>query len=59
MKAWYLSRTLWVNFVAVLVIIAQAYFGAEIAVDAEKQAVILALVNTVLRFRTNEKVTLR
>ena len=59
MKAWYASRTIWLNVVGILVVLAQAYFGTEIAVSPEKQAVILALLNTVLRFRTNEGVTLR
>jgi hypothetical protein len=57
MKAWWRSKTLWVNLVAGLALLAQSQFG--FVIDAEVQAAILAVVNLVLRLITNEAVGLK
>ena len=51
-KQWWHSKTLWVNSLAVVAIIAQGITGQEV-IDVEFQAVLLALVNLVLRRLTN------
>jgi len=54
MKSWYTSKTLWVNLLAIVGIIANSLWGIEL--DAEVQAAmatsILAVVNIVLRLIT-------
>jgi hypothetical protein len=54
-KSWYQSKTLWLNVIAVLALIAQSQFG--FIIDAEAQAGILAVVNMVLRAITNTGLT--
>lgn len=56
MKVWYRSKTLWVNLIAVVALIAQAQYGFVIA--PAEQVGILALINLVLRAITNEELTL-
>lgn len=55
-KAWWRSKTLWVNIVAGAVLLVQTQTG--FAVDPEIQAGFLALVNLVLRLVTKEPVGL-
>jgi len=52
-KKFYLSKTLWVNLIAIVGLVA---FGQE-AVGAEISGVILAGINMVLRLVTKENVT--
>lgn len=47
MKTWYASKTLWVNLVAIIALIAQSQFGYVIS--PEIQATILGAVNLLLR----------
>jgi hypothetical protein len=54
-KAWYLSKTLWVNAIALIAIIAQGATGFVIALEA--QAGLLVIVNLILRAITNEGLT--
>jgi len=58
MKSWYQSKTLWVNFIAVVAIILNFQFGFQL--DAETQAVVvttvLAVVNIVLRLFTDTEI---
>lgn len=56
-KAWWRSKTLWVNMVAGLALLAQSQFG--FVIDGEVQAAILTVVNLVLRLITNEAVGLK
>ena len=54
MKKWYLSKTLWVNIVALAAIIAQT--AAGFVIDPESQAAILAVINLILRAVTDEEI---
>ena len=54
MKQWLKSKTLWVNIIAVAVIIAQGQFGY--VVTPELQLSILAGINFVLRLVTKENI---
>ena len=46
-KHWYSSRTLWVNGIAALALLAQTKYG--FVIDAEAQAAILIVLNIILR----------
>lgn len=54
-KKWYLSKTLWVNLIAIIAIAAQGITGKEV-INVELQASILAGVNMVLRLITKQPV---
>ncbi|TSA13570.1 MAG: hypothetical protein D4R73_00660 [Deltaproteobacteria bacterium] len=56
-KAWWRSKTLWVNVVAGAALLAQSQFG--FVIDGEVQAAILTVVNLALRLITNEPVGLK
>jgi hypothetical protein len=56
-KAWWRSKTLWVNVVAGMALLAQSQFG--FVVDGEIQGAILTLINLALRLITNEPVGLK
>jgi len=53
-KAWYLSKTVWLNGIAMVAILAQAMVGF-IMTPAEEMA-ILTVANLVLRAYTNEPI---
>jgi len=53
-KTWYTSKTLWVNAIAIVAIIAQGQFG--FIIDPMAQMAILGLVNMVLRIITGEDI---
>ena len=53
MKKWYLSKTFWVNIIAIIAIIAQQQFGHPI--NADVQIYLLSAINLVLRTLTKEK----
>lgn len=53
-KPWYLSRTLWLNFLAIAAMFVQSATG--FAISPEEQAAILAVVNIFLRFLTKEEI---
>ncbi len=54
-KVWFASKTLWVNFIAVIAAVASA-FGLDLGLDPESQVAIvggvMAVVNIMLRFAT-------
>ena len=50
-KGWWQSKTVWVNIVAGIALIAQSVTGTQI-LDADTQAAVLAVINIVLRFAT-------
>jgi len=52
-KKWYLSKTLWMNLVALAAMIIQSQYGFVIA--AEEQAAIIVVANIILRGITNEQ----
>ena len=54
MKQWYTSKTMWVNFIALLALFAQSQFG--FVIDAEAQAAILVVINLILRAVTGSPV---
>jgi len=51
-KRWYTSKTLWVNLTAIVALGVQTEFGYIL--DAEAQAVILAVINLILRVVTKK-----
>jgi hypothetical protein len=52
-KAWYLSKTLWFNCIAMLALLLQTRYG--FVLDVEAQAGLLTVVNILLRAVTNAK----
>jgi uncharacterized membrane protein len=46
-KVWWKSKTLWVNVIAMVVLIAQSQTGFAIAI--EEQAAIIVVLNLILR----------
>lgn len=56
-KAWWRSKTLWVNVVAGAALLAQTQFG--FVLSPEVQGAILTVVNLALRLITKEPVGLR
>lgn len=55
MKKWYESKTLWVNFIALIAIVVQTATGKDI-VPVEAQAVLLGFVNFILRIVTKDAI---
>lgn len=55
-KTWFLSKTLWVNAIALVAMVVQGITGNEI-ISIELQATILAVINMILRFVTKKPVT--
>ena len=56
-KAWWRSKTLWINTVAGAALVAQSQFG--FIIDGEAQGDILVVINLLLRLSTNEPVGLK
>ena len=52
MKNYITSKTMWVNFVAILAIVAQGQF--EFVIDPSAQMAILGVLNIILRAVTGE-----
>lgn len=53
-KKWYVSKTLWVNLIATVVIVVQSYTG--FVVDPVLQGYALTAINLILRFVTKEEI---
>ena len=53
MKKWYTSRVLWVDLLAVLGCIIAGIFSKD-WLDGETQVMILAIIDFILRLRTNQ-----
>ena len=53
-KKWYYSKTVWVNVLALIAVIAQAATGKEV-LNPEIQATIITVVNLVLRAVTKHE----
>ena len=51
-KRWYTSKTLWLNLLAIVALVAQAEFGYIL--DVEAQAALLAVINLILRIITKK-----
>ena len=54
-KDWYRSRTVWVNLLAFAAFMTQAISGHEV-LTVEAQAVIIAVLNIILRFQTDSAI---
>ena len=54
-KAWYKSKTVWVNIIALVALVVQNEIGFK--VSAEEQVAILAVVNLILRLLTKQPIT--
>jgi len=55
MKSWYMSKTLWLNVLAIAVVVVQAVQGQP-WVNPEIQVFILAVLNAVVRLLTNTSI---
>jgi hypothetical protein len=55
MKKWYESKTIWVNFIAILGIVLQKQFELDI-LNEEIQGPLLVLINVILRITTKSKI---
>ena len=51
-KKWYASKTLWVNLLLLVGVVAQTQFGFE--VTAEEQGAVIVIVNLILRAVTKQ-----
>jgi len=51
-KKWYLSKTLWINVIALAAMLIQSYYG--FIIGAEEQAAIIVVANLILRAVTGE-----
>ncbi len=54
-KKWYASKTFWVNTIVAMSLIAQIKWG--FIIDAETQALLLTVINLILRKITKDPVT--
>ena len=53
MKKWYMSKTLWINAIALAALLAQTNTGFIISV--EEQGAIIIIINLILRAITKEE----
>ena len=56
-KKWYMSRTLYINLIAIILIVVQSSIGVEV-IPVEYQSIIVALLNVLTRTITNTNITL-
>lgn len=56
MKKWYMSRTLWINIGAIVIIVCE-YLLTQKIYSPEIHALVIAIVNIGLRMVTNQGVT--
>lgn len=59
MKEFWKSRMLWWNVLAVVVFVASQLGYADFAPDADVMAIVAAVVNMALRFRTDQGLSLQ
>lgn len=55
LKKWYRSKTLWINLIAIVALVAQSQLGFAIAPN--EQGCLLAVINLILRAFTNTGLT--
>ena len=55
-KQWYLSKTLWINILALVAVVLQGVTGKEI-LSVETQGIILTVINIILRLVTKQELT--
>lgn len=58
MKNWYRSKTLWFNILSVLILVIQ-YCGDVHIIKLELQALLMAIINIILRAITNKPIKRR
>lgn len=56
MKQWYQSRTVWLNLLSLVAMVAQMQFG--FVISPEVQGAILIILNLILRFDTNTSINI-
>lgn len=56
MKSIFISKTFWVNLLALIGMVLQGLTGNEILINVETQATILAVINIILRTVTKDSV---
>ena len=54
-KAWWKSKTLWINVIALAALIIQSQYGFIVSV--EEQAAVIVITNLILRATTGEGLT--
>lgn len=57
-KHWYLSKTLWINVLALIALVLESNFG-YIILDAETQAAFLLIINLFLRMITGQPLQIK
>lgn len=58
-KMWYESKVLWINIISLMAIVFQIVTNNELVIDAETQALLLGVVNMVLRVVTKDEITFK
>ena len=58
-KPIYKSKTLWLNVVGFVIIFLQILPNLGLPIDADLQALIMAILNILNRFQTSDRVSLR
>ncbi len=51
-KKFYMSKTFWINLLLIFVMVIQSYTG--FVITPEEQAMIIGVINIILRFMTGE-----
>ena len=54
-KRWFLSKTVWVNVIALIGVMLQAIYNKEV-IPVELQATIISVINLLLRTITKENI---
>ena len=55
MKKWFESKTLWVNFIALVAVVLEGIYGKPI-INAETQSVLIVIINMALRNLTKDEI---
>lgn len=56
-KKWYTSKTLYLNLIAIILIVVQSSIGVEV-IPVEYQTVLIAILNILTRSITNTNITI-
>lgn len=59
MKPFYKSTTVWLNVLAVVVLVLDSVLRFNVIQDKDVVAIVVAVLNLLNRFRTNEPLSLR
>ena len=54
-KKWYLSKTIWINIIALAVSVIQSY-DPDLSISATDQILVLTFLNIILRAITHEQI---